>query len=194
MNRELGWGAEHVTVEYPHKPAFLRTPVWRPGIAAKFKQLLTSYFQHAHFNFTSWVAFQKQGPVGSQSLFFTTILPRRNEIPRPQSLNFNKTNQPQQSSLREVPRAPTALENGFGDPCELSSRTWHTQAAIHWPPFPSDVLKPGCRHTIGVGASKFLGDFCLNFPKLPRKVVLRLLPSKFLPQRSWRSFLVWPLK
>jgi len=39
------------------------------------------------------------------------------------------------------------------------------------------------------GASKFFGDakdFCPNFPKLARKIVLQLLPTNFLPQRSWR--------
>jgi len=31
-------------------------------------------------------------------------------------------------------------------------------------------------------------DFRPNFPKLARKVVLQLLPTKFLPQRTWRHF------
>jgi len=39
---------------------------------------------------------------------------------------------------------------------------------------------------IGVGAGKFWGakDFCPNFPKLSRKVFMRLLPTNFLPQRT----------
>jgi len=31
-------------------------------------------------------------------------------------------------------------------------------------------------------------DFCPNFPKLARKVFVRLLPKSFLPQKSWRPF------
>ena len=34
-------------------------------------------------------------------------------------------------------------------------------------------------------------NFCPNFPKLSRKVVLWILPENFLSQR-WRPFLVWP--
>jgi len=49
---------------------------------------------------------------------------------------------------------------------------------------------------IGVGAIVCRCDcknyFCPNFPKLARKVVVRLLPTNFLPQRSGRPVLVWP--
>ena len=40
--------------------------------------------------------------------------------------------------------------------------------------------------------SKQAKDFSRISPKLARKVVVRLLPTIFLPQRSWRPLLVWP--
>ena len=35
-------------------------------------------------------------------------------------------------------------------------------------------------------------DICPNFPKLARKVFVRLLPTNFLSERPWRPFLMWP--
>jgi len=43
-----------------------------------------------------------------------------------------------------------------------------------------------CRSKQIFGGAK---DFCPNFPKLAQKVAGRLLPTNFLPQRSWRPFL-----
>ena len=50
-----------------------------------------------------------------------------------------------------------------------------------------------CLFIISVGAGKILGceGFCPNFPKLPRKVSVQLLPTNILPQRSLTPFLVW---
>jgi len=49
--------------------------------------------------------------------------------------------------------------------------------------------KHSCRSRQNSGDAK---NFCPNFPKLPRKVFVRLLSTNFLPQRLWRRFLVWP--
>ena len=48
-----------------------------------------------------------------------------------------------------------------------------------------------CRSKQIFGGAK---DFCLNFPKLARTVVVRLLPKNFLPQRLLRYFLEWTPK
>jgi len=45
-----------------------------------------------------------------------------------------------------------------------------------------------CRSKQNFGDAK---DFCPNFPKLAQKVVVRLLPTNFLPQRSWTEDLFW---
>ena len=47
------------------------------------------------------------------------------------------------------------------------------------------ALRHRCRSKQNFGGAK---DFCPNFPKRVRKVVVQLLPTNFLPQRSWRSF------
>ena len=46
-----------------------------------------------------------------------------------------------------------------------------------------------CRSRQFLGGAK---DFCPNFPKLTRKLFVRLLPTNFLPQRAWKPFVdVW---
>jgi len=48
-----------------------------------------------------------------------------------------------------------------------------------------DILSYRCRSKQIFGIAK---DFCPNFPKLARKVVVRLLPKNLLPQRLLRPF------
>jgi len=43
-----------------------------------------------------------------------------------------------------------------------------------------------CRRRKGFGSAK---DFCRNFPNLPEKPLLRILPTNFFPQRPRRRFL-----
>jgi len=52
-----------------------------------------------------------------------------------------------------------------------------------------------CLSNIGVGSGEFgCEGFLSVIPKLAQKVIVRLLPTNFLLQISWRSFLVWPRK
>ena len=55
----------------------------------------------------------------------------------------------------------------------------------------NNFSKHRCRSKQILGGAK---DFCLNFPKLARKVVVRLLPKNFISQRLLRPFLVRPPK
>jgi len=64
---------------------------------------------------------------------------------------------------------------------------------------PSVLRKGGlgrrCLFIIGVGARGFFGVRCIFAQissNLPEKLFVQLLPTKFFPKKSWRTFLVWP--
>jgi len=96
-------------------------------------------------------------------------------------------------ALRENPSLLTMLFHCMRDTlqervAEINSGEFSTKV---WPSlciFYSLIHR--CRSKQKFGGAK---DFCQNFSKLARKVVQRL-PTSFLPQRSWRPFLVWPPK